>query len=264
MKTKKIALIIVAVIVIFFVVYSVFLKKEKVNFTLANVTRGSVVQEVSETGQVQQGEEIRLNFKTAGTIEWVYVKVGQEVLPGSALAKLDTKQLNIELNENQYALKVAEAKLNQILAGTSPEEIQAAQTDVDNAQTALEDAKAKLIEDVNQAYDDALNTLDNAYLKGVGAFNTIRTIQTTYFYGNDQESTAVKNAKTNIESNLAQIKNYLDQAKADSGQTKIDTALSQARTLLGNIYGLLNTVRNMTEASAYQDIVSNQYQYGHH
>ena len=256
MKTKKIALIIVAVIVIFFVVYSVFLKKEKVNFTLANVTRGSVVQEVSETGQVQQGEEIRLNFKTAGTIEWVYVKVGQEVLPGSALAKLDTKQLNIELNENQYALKVAEAKLNQILAGTSPEEIQAAQTDVDNAQTALEDAKAKLIEDVNQAYDDALNTLDNAYLKGVGAFNTIRTIQTTYFYGNDQESTAVKNAKTNIESNLAQIKNYLDQAKADSGQTKIDTALSQARTLLGNIYGLLNTVRNMTEASAYQDIVS--------
>ncbi|KKS13171.1 MAG: Secretion protein HlyD, partial [Candidatus Daviesbacteria bacterium GW2011_GWB1_41_5] len=171
MKTKKIVLIAVTAIVIFLVVYNVFLKKEQINFTLADVVRGSVVQEVSETGQVQQGEEIKLNFKTAGTIEWVYVKVGQEVLPGAALAKLDTKQLNIELSENQYALKVAEAKLNQILAGTSPEEIQAAQTSVDNAQVVLEDAKAKLTEDVNQAYDDALNTLGNAYLKGVGAFN---------------------------------------------------------------------------------------------
>jgi len=248
MKTKKILLIIGAAVVIFFITYNVFLKKEEVDFTLVNAIRGDVVQEVSESGQVQQGEEINLNFKTAGTIEWVYVKVGQEVLPGSALAKLETDQLNIELNENKYALKVAEAKLNQILAGNSPEEIQAAQTDVDNAQTALEDARAKLTEDVNQAYDDALNTLDNAYLKGVGAFNTVRTIQTTYFYGNDQESTTVKNAKTNIENDLAQIKNYLG--------TTTDTALIQSKILLSDIYGSLSTVRDMTEASSYQDIVS--------
>ncbi|MFH1423638.1 MAG: efflux RND transporter periplasmic adaptor subunit [Candidatus Nealsonbacteria bacterium] len=256
MKTKKILLISVAVIVISFVIYNSFLKKEEVNFTLIDVVRGNVVQEVSETGQVQQGEEIKLNFKTAGTIEQVYVKVGQEVWPGSPLAKLDTNQLSIELNEDQYALKVTEAKLNQILAGTSPEEIQAAQTDVDNAQVALEDAKAKLTEDVNQAYDDALNTLDNAYLKGVGAFNTVRTIQITYFPGNDQESTSVKNAKANIENSLAQIKISLDEAKTDSSQAKTNTALSQSRKLLSSIYDSLNIVRNMTETSNYQDIVS--------
>ena len=256
MKTKKIVLIVVAAIVIFLVIYNFFLKGKKADFTLFDVVRGNVVQEVSETGQVQQGEAIKLNFKTSGTIDWVYVKVGQEVWPGSALAKLDTSQLSIELNESQYALKVAEAKLNQILAGTSPEEIQAAQTDVDNAQIALEDAKAKLTEDVGQAYDDALNTLDNAYLRGVGAFNTVRIIQITYFYGNDQESTAVKNAKTGIENNLAQIKNYLDGAKTDSSQAKADPALGQTKTSLGEIYSSLNTVRNMTEASNYQDVVS--------
>jgi len=248
MKTKKIILTIVAVLAIFLFIYNVFLKEKKVDFTLSEVVRGNVVQEVSETGQVQQGEAIKLNFKTSGTVNWVYVKVGQEVLPGSILAKLDTSQLSIELNESQYALKVAEAKLNQILAGTSPEEIQAAQTDVDNAKTALEDAKAKLTEDVNQAYDDALNALDNAYLKGIGAFNTVRTIQTTYFYGNDQESTAVKNAKTIIENNLAQMKNYLDAAT--------DDALIQSKTLLNGIYSSLGTVRDMTETSNYQNIVS--------
>jgi len=248
MKKKKIILIAVVSIVIFLIVYNVFIKENEVDFTLVEVTKGSVVQEVSETGQVQQGEAINLNFKTAGTIDWVYVKIGDEVWPGSALAKLDTDQLNIELDENKYALKVAEAKLNQILAGTSPEEIRAAQTDVDNAQTALADAEAKLTEDVNQAYEDALNTLDNAYLKGVGAFNTVRTIQTTYFYGNDQESTAVKNAKTSIENNLSQIKSYLDAAT--------DAALIQSKTLLNSIYSSLSTVRDMTETSNYQDIVS--------
>ena len=253
---KKIILIAVAVIAIFLIIYNVFLKKEEVDFTLVDVVKGTVVQEVSETGQVQQGEEIKLNFKTAGTIDWVYVKVGQEVWPGSALAQLDIDQLGIELNEDRYALKVAEAKLNQILAGTSPEEIQAAQTDVDNAQVALEDAKAKLIEDVNQAYDDAVNTLDNAYLKGVGAFNTVRTIQTAYFSGNDQESAAVKNAKAGIENTLTQIKDSLDNTKADSSQAKIDTALNQSKTLLGEIYNSLNIVRNMTETSTYQDMVS--------
>lgn len=248
MKPKKIVLISVVIFIIFLIVYNFFLKEKKVDYTLFDVVKGSITQEVSETGQVQQGEEIKLNFKTSGAIDRVYVKVGQEVGTGSALAKLDTDQLDIELSESQFALKVAEAKLNQILAGASPEEIQAAQTDVDNAKIALEDAKAKLTEDVNQAYDDALNTLDNAYLKGVGAFNTVRTIQSTYFSGNDQESTSVKNAKTAIENNLAQIKSYLN--------TTTDDALVQSKILLSGIYDSLSTVRDMTEVSSYQDIVS--------
>jgi len=137
MKTKKIILIGIAVLVVFFIVYNIFLKQEKTNFTLVSVTKGSVVQEVSETGQVQMGKAINLGFKNTGTLQKLFVKVGDSVLPGTSLAKLDTVQLMIQRAEAQAALEVAQAKFDQLLEGSSAEEIQAAQTNVQNAQTAL-------------------------------------------------------------------------------------------------------------------------------
>ena len=78
MMIKKIIL----AIVIFLIacgIYQGLIKKEKPSFSLVEVSRGNVSQEVSETGQVKKGEEINIGSKTAARIEKIYVKVGRKL-----------------------------------------------------------------------------------------------------------------------------------------------------------------------------------------
>ncbi len=256
MSKKKIALIIIALVVVFSVVYNVFLKEKKVDLTIVEVTRGNVILEVSETGQVQMGKAINLGFKNSGIIQSLFVKVGDEVWSGTALAKLETTQLAIEKAESQAALDIAKAKLNQLLEGATAEEIQAARTDVQNAQVALDDAKQEYEDDLSQAYEDALNTLDNAYLKASGAFNTVTSLRKTYFSGGDQESITVKSEENDISSQAAAIKQAVDLAQASPTNENIGNALSATKSSLNVVYNDLNAVRDMTETINYTSVVS--------
>lgn len=252
---KKIILTIIGVAVISLVVYNFFLKEKKADFTLVEVIKGTVTQEVFETGQVQMGKAINLGFKNAGTLQKVFVKVGDSVWPGSSLAKLDTVQLMIERAKAQAALEVAQAELDQLLDGSSAEEIQAAQTDVQNAQIALDDAKRQDEENLNQAYEDALNTMDSAYLKASGAFNTVNTLKKTYFSGGDQESTTVSSKKTFIEILVNTLKTQLDETHASSTNQNIDNTLTTAKNNLSDIYAALNIIRDIIETINYTSVV---------
>ena len=100
--TRKIILVVIIVFILVFGIYQVFLKKEEPTFSLAEVSRGMVSQEVSETGQVQKGEKINLIFKNSGSIEKIYVKVGQDVKEGDVLAKIDIADLYIQFQELLY------------------------------------------------------------------------------------------------------------------------------------------------------------------
>lgn len=249
-------MITIIIVVAVFVIYQVFLKKEKPEFSLFEVKRDNVVQEVSETGQVQMGEEIKLGFKNAGTIEKIYVKVGDKVEAGTALAKLETSELTIQLYEAQAVLEIAQAKLNKLLAGSTPEEIQFAETTLKNAKQDLLDTEADATEDLKQAYEDAKATLDGSYEKGSSALTTVNSIQKTYFISNDQESITVKNEKDKIETALSEAKEYIDAAKADRTAVKIDRALSELKSALENIYNDLVVIRNVTETINYKNVVT--------
>ena len=246
---KKVIFIVIILIIVVFSVYQGFLKEKGSEYTLAEVVYGNVSQEVSETGQVQMGKAINLSFKNAGTIEKIYVQVGDKVWLGANLAKLNTSSLLIERHEAQASLEVAQAELNQLLEGATPEEIQVAKTTVDNAQIALTDAQQDFTEDLAQAYEDALNALDNAYLKGAGALATVTSIRKTYFYGNDQESLTVKARENNIDSLLSQVKEVID-------NELVDTALTFMKNSLSDVADDLNIIRDMTEVANYANVVS--------
>ncbi len=263
MMQKKILLVIVIVFFLAVGIYFGVSKKEAPTFSLAQVTRGNVSQEVSETGQVKKGEEINLGAKTAARIEKIYVKVGEEVKMGDILAKLDTAQLQIQLRESSAALDLAKAQLNKLLAGASQEEIQVAQTAVDNAKTSLESARQNLkdinasaAENLNADYEDALNVLDDAYLKADNAFKAADAVQRAYFSGNDQEGIRVRDNKTKIEEALLKIKTSLDTAKADSSQKNIDLGLSETKNSLDEILDSLRFIREVCESQTYRNTVS--------
>ena len=261
--SKKIILTSIIIILILFGIYQGFIREEKPKFELVEVKRGNISQEVSESGTVKKGEEINLSFKTSGKIEKIWVGVGENVKERDILAKLENSQLKIQLKEAKANLEMAQAKLNKLLAGASQEEIQIAKTAVINAQISLEaakqnleDVKAQGEENLKSAYEDALNVLNDSYLKIQNSFYTVDLIQRTYFIINDQEGIRVKERKQQIETTLDKIKIIFNTAKTTQSREDIDSALFEMKKGLNTIFDALKAIRETCDEITYKNIVS--------
>lgn len=226
MSKKFSFLLLILVIFVAFVVYQLFFTKTGPNFTLAEVVRDNISQEVSASGAVEQGEEIDLAFKNSGGIEKILVKVGDEIKAGQVLVNLDTKELLLQLKEAEASLQITQAEAT------------------------------KSEENLANAYQDGLNALDDAYLKIYNAYATTNLIKRTYFERGDSESIVVADNKYRIEKALEQLKFYTDSAKNSLKNEDIDTALSQAIGALSTTRNSLEVIRSTMETSVYKDIVS--------
>jgi RND family efflux transporter MFP subunit len=249
---KKFIVIIIILAVLSLVAYNVFFKKAGEQFNVVAVARGTITEEVSETGQIKKGEKINLNFNNSGQIEKIYVAVGSKVKTGDVLAKLGTVSLQIQLQEAQSSLAASQAQLNKLLAGATQEEIQQARTQVSNAQITVDSASQTL----DDAYEDALFSLDDYYLKAYNAQNAVDYTQRTYFISNDQAGTAVKENNVKIKGSVSVIKSLLDAAKASSTKENVDSALAGIKTNLSLVFGYLKIVRDMCEEPAYTNTIS--------
>jgi len=261
---KKIIIIAISLIVVLGVgSCAFFLRNGKAEYVTEKVSLGVVIKEVAETGAVKVSEKIDVGFKYSGRIDNIYIKVGDEVLVGQELARLDTDQAYIELAEANAALAVAEADYGRLLAGSSEEEIKVAETEVNNAQVTLDNAKQSLEnvkadaeEDLTQAYEDAVDYLDSAYLKIYNAYNDVSNLQRDYFTATDQESLNVKASKNTLSDGVNETKDYINEAKVEYDQAKIDTALLEVKEILTSARNALEVARNMSESIGYRDSVS--------
>ncbi len=250
MNKKLITILVIIFVVI--VLIKVFSGSEKPSFNIVKVYQGTVSQEVSETGQVKKGDKTSLSFKSAGEIKSIYTEVGQEVNIGQILAKLETSKLEIQLKEAKSALIIAQAELDKLLTGSSSQEIKVAQTKVDNEETDLKIAEQNL----DDAYQDALNVLEDSFLKTYNAQNSIDTVQRNYFTENNQEGIVVREEEEKIRAAVFQIKSSLDTIKESGLDQDIETALSQVKDELADISDGLKVIREICETVAYRDLVS--------
>jgi len=251
--SKKI--IIFSIIIVFLLIigiYKVFFQKGSASFSLVDVSFGNVFQEVSETGQVKKGEEVSLGFKSSGQVEKILVEVGEKVKEFDPLLKLDTTSLKIQLQESKSALAVAQARLDKLLFGATPEEIQTTQTEVKNGEIALKEASQSL----EGNYEDALNVLDDVYLKAYNSQNTAETVQRTYFINNDQIGLKVKENKEDIKNAVSQIKSSLDSANSSPTPENFESSLSQTKENLSDISDCLKIIREACEEPNYRNLVS--------
>lgn len=122
--------------------------------TTIPVERGSVVAEVSVTGQVKPAQNIDLAFEKGGRVGLVSVEVGEQVTRGQRLVSLENGDLVAQLTQAQGALAVQEANLQTLLNGARPEELAAKKTELDQAQKNLA-----------SYYENAVNVLNDAYAK---------------------------------------------------------------------------------------------------
>ena len=123
----------------------------------------------------------------------------------------------------------------------------------------MRDVKKDGEEDLKAAYEDALNDLDDAYLKISNAFNTADLIQRTYFAINNQEGVKVQENEDKIENARDRVKPYLDTAKDTKDYGDIDIALSKTKLNLEIVADSLEIIRNSCEVGTYKSTVSSTH-----
>jgi HlyD family secretion protein len=109
------------------------------------VTRGSIVASVAGSGTVAAAQMLDLSFQLSGTVAEVLVAEGDTVTAGQPLARLDSRDLEVQVASAQAALDSARARLAQTAEGNAtPEQIAASKASVASAQAQLRSAQAQL------------------------------------------------------------------------------------------------------------------------
>jgi RND family efflux transporter MFP subunit len=118
--------------------------KVTTSYRTALVTYGTITQSIGMAGNLTPVSEADLNFASAGTVQSVYVKVGDSVGAGAPLATIDSTLLSAQLLQAQATLASAEAKLSQDRAGATAQSLTSAQNSVASAQVSVSNAQTSL------------------------------------------------------------------------------------------------------------------------
>jgi HlyD family secretion protein len=108
----------------------------------ATVTRGSIQETVSATGNAVAEKQVTLAFETSGKIAQVRVEAGQPIAAGQVLAHLDTTSQQWQVAQAQASLDTAQVRLEQAQAPASVEDLASAQAALDSAIANYEEVKA--------------------------------------------------------------------------------------------------------------------------
>lgn len=110
---------------------------DSLDYHLARPHRGEMRATINASGEIQPAQTLNLSFQVAGTVADILVKQGDYVEKGEALARLDTRELQLELRRAEAALAQASASYEQLVAEPTTEEIAQAEAQVDQAEAQL-------------------------------------------------------------------------------------------------------------------------------
>jgi len=137
---------------------------------------------LNATGYIVAAHEIELASKVVGKVNWIGVDKGDRVKEGQVLVRLEDDEYQASLRQARGQLVNLQAKLDEAMHGSRPEEIaqalanlNSAKADLDNAKVSLDRARntvreglssQQTLDDAQARYDSAVhrvNSLDKAY-----------------------------------------------------------------------------------------------------
>ncbi len=107
----KVWSVVISIVIIFSAWYLISNNPENVNYTEVAVTRGSVSEIVSVTGNVKPVSDVSLAFERGGRVSSISVAVGDQVYLGQNLASVSNADLVANLNQAKANLKKIQAGL---------------------------------------------------------------------------------------------------------------------------------------------------------
>ena len=154
----------------------------KIEYDTYDVARQTLRQTVEATGEVVSTQDVDLKFETSGRLKSVSKNVGDKVKADDIVAILDDRSQAVDVQRAQASLLSAEAALNRVADGSTPEQIRIDQVNVDNAQAALDKAQTSLRDtqasgdaSIAKAYGDLSGQIESLYLKSAGAMQLLKT-----------------------------------------------------------------------------------------
>jgi HlyD family secretion protein len=123
---------------------------------------GTVI--LNATGYIVAHHKIELASKVVGRVAWIGVEKSDFVREGQVIVRLEDDEYRAQLQQAQGQLQALEARLQELLNGSRPEEIAMARANLEEARADLANAKVnldrtrKLVDEKVlsiQAYDDA-------------------------------------------------------------------------------------------------------------
>jgi HlyD family secretion protein len=144
---RKVLYTILGVVAVLIVVVAVVARSRQAALSqqdarTAVVRRGTMLVAVSASGVVEPRARINLTFESPGRVAQVLVDIEDPAEEGDVLARLDSAQLELQVQQAQAALDSARARLAQLEAGPRPEEIAAAEANLRAAQAQVTAADA--------------------------------------------------------------------------------------------------------------------------
>lgn len=230
------------------------------------VEKADLTEIITEVGTVVPIKEIDLTFPMTGKVSKLHVNEGDSVKPGDELAQLETSKILADINSANAAVQEAQAALNKLLAGATAEDLQIYETGVSNAETNLEKQKfssstaiaeaeinvetrktalAQAIKDnevsLTQAYEDAIDTINDSSTRADGAIGIINYIKDIYFSTGYNTANQVSNKYVSIKEDYAELEGIISEIDENDYAT-IDSAIIETQELLKELAEVLSFV----------------------
>lgn len=134
-------------------------------------TEQEVKNQYIMAGKIDANDQVNIASKISARVSEVLVDVGSKVNAGDTVIKLDTQDLQAQVDQAQAAVNTANATLTNAMNSTRPEQIAQAQASLDSATESF-DVANKNYERTKTLFDQGANTqqqLDVAHQQVVAA-----------------------------------------------------------------------------------------------
>lgn len=250
-KTKKAKWKTAAIILAIIVVVIIASGGKKADLQLVGVTKGTINETVSITGNTSPVESVELSFGSSGIVSRVDKTVGTKVTKGQLIAQLNSSDLGAQVNQARANFAAQQAKLEGIQAGSRPEDIAASQAALDKAKQDLENIYTSITDTSNDSYSKA-NDAVRVQLDPLFYDDETAKPQLTYSTSYSIDSVITKRAAASV------ILNVWQGAGGESQIAKNISDLSTIRTMIDITSKSLDQSTNLsaTTLAAYKSAIT--------
>lgn len=137
---------------------------------------------LNATGYIVAAHKIQVASKVLGKVAWIGVEKGQKVKQGQVIVRLEDDEYRAQLQQAAGQLANLQARLQELLAGSRPEEVAVALANLNVAKADLENARVNLqrVRQLAAANVVSRQSLDDAQARYDSQASRVNSLQKTY------------------------------------------------------------------------------------
>ncbi|MDP1709652.1 MAG: efflux RND transporter periplasmic adaptor subunit [Candidatus Komeilibacteria bacterium] len=239
-KLFKSKLVVLAVILLlsgggFYAYKAIKTKPSPTQYITAAVAKGTLAVSISGTGQVSNSNQVDIKPEISGKITRLAMQNGQEIIADAILAQIDASEAQKMVRDAEVNLASARLALEKLQKPTDALSLLQAENSLENAKVSLEklkltqqssyqeatDAKQKAEDAITKSYEDAYNTVADAFLDLPTIISKLQEVLYGYTIGQNEAgiSTVANNSSAMVNSLVAayqpQMQTFFNSAQSD-------------------------------------------------